>query len=183
MYRPQEEQCKWEIGNISVVACQLERIYTKKLYRSSYQSTEEYDIYSPRYLETEDYPNNTYCVWNVAITGFVSYHIVDQQLQEPTNCDKTGCNCPDSVKITMGSNDITLCGTGMPTVPTQFSDDGVKVEFCSDNTETAKGFHLLVYKLNDIVSVSPHSPMTDTHKREIMASEVCCINCHILCNS
>ena len=167
MCRPQEEQCNLELGSISVPACQLERIYTKKLYESNHQSAEKYEIYSPRYFETEDYPNNTYCVWNFAITGFVSYHIVDQQLQEPNDCDETGCDCPDSVKITMGTTEITLCGTDMPMIPAQFSDDGLKVEFCSDNIKTAKGFHLFAYKLDDIVPV-----MTDTHKREITASEV-----------
>ena len=116
------------------------------MYPSSDQPTEQYDIYSPQYFDVEDYPNNTYCVWNVANTGFVSYHIVDQKLQEPTDCDKTGCDCPDYVKITMGSNEtIMLCGTDIPTVPTQFSDDGLKVEFCSDSTESVKGFHLLAY--------------------------------------
>ena len=177
-HRPQEERCDLEIGDISVPACQLERKYTKRLYASSYQSTEEYEIYSPQYFDVEDYPNNTYCVWNVANTGFVSYHIADQQLQEPTDCDETGCNCPDYVKITMGSNEIiTLCGNNMPTVPTQFSKDGLKVEFCSDRIETAKGFHLLAYILTDILPASP--PMSDKHKREITTSEVCHINYHI----
>ena len=175
-HRPQEK-CEWVLGNISETTCQLERKYTKWLYASSYQSTEVYEIYSPQYFDVENYPNNTYCVWNVANTGFVSYHIVDQQLQKPTDCDETGCDCPDNVKITMGSNEITLCGNNMPTVPTQFSDDGLKVEFCSDHAETAKGFHLQAYILTDIVPTSP--PMSDKHKREITTSKVCYVNCHI----
>lgn len=147
MYRPQEEKCHYEVRNISVPTCELQRKSHKN--KTIDLSEEVYQIYSPRYFGYRDYPNNTYCVWNVLATGLVSYQIVDQQLQEPLDCDWPGCDCPDNVKITMGSNEIKLCGTEMPTVSTQFSDDGLQVKFCSDNTESAKGFHLLAYVLTD----------------------------------
>ena len=165
MYRPQEEKCGWEVGTISVPTCELQ----KAAKNGTIHETEGvYQIYSPRYFGYRNYPNNTYCVWNVSVTGLVSYQIVDQQLQEPLDCDGPGCDCPDSVIISMGSDEIKLCGTDMPTLSTQFSDDGLQVKFCSDNTESAKGFHLLAYVLSDSVPVST----SDVNKREITLSEV-----------
>ena len=177
MCRPQEEKCGWEIGTISVLGCELQR---KIKYRPIDQSEDVYQIYSPRYFGYNEYPNDTYCVWNVANKGLVSYQIVDQKLQEPSDCDGPGCDCPDSVKITMGSNEIKLCGSDMPTLSTQFSDDGLQVKFCSDNTETAKGFHLLAYKLDD---AEPAESQSDAQKREVTAAEVGDINCCALWNN
>jgi len=76
-----------------------------------------YLIHSPRYYHG-DYPNITYCVWNVANSGFVSTHIMDQQLEEPRTHDCWGpaCNCPDNVKITMGTTEVKLCGSVMPSM-------------------------------------------------------------------
>ena len=165
MYRPQEEKCGWEVGTISAPTCELQKA-TKN--RTIHETEGVYQIYSPRYFGYRDYPNNTYCVWNVSVTGFVSYQIVDQQLQEPLDCDGPGCDCPDSVRISMGSYEIKLCGTDMPTVSTLLSDDGLQVKFCSDNTESAKGFHLLAFVLSDSVPVST----SDVNKREITLSEV-----------
>ena len=158
--------------------CKLQR---KIKYKAIDQSEDVYQIYSPRYFGYNEYPNDTYCVWNVANKGLVSYQIVDQKLQEPSDCDAPSCDCPDNVKITMGSNEIKLCGSDMPTLSTQFSDDGLQVKFCSDNTETAKGFHLLAYRLDDEHKQVALPP--DVHKREITASEVGYINCHALCNN
>ena len=165
IYRPKEEKCHWEVGSISVLTCELQKAYKNK---SIDQFEEVYQIYSPRYFGYKNYPNNTYCVWNVTNTGLVSYQIIDQKLQEPIDCDGPGCDCPDSVKITMGSNEIKLCGSDMPTLSTQFSYDGLQVKFCSDDSETAKGFHILAYVLDGAAPASP----SDDNKREITISEV-----------
>ena len=68
----------------------------------------------------------------------------------------------------MGYGEIKSCGTDTPTVSTQLSDDGLQVTFCSDSTESAKGFHLLAYVLSNSVPVST----SDVNKREITSSEV-----------
>ena len=133
---------------IAIPSCQLER---KINYTPIEHSDNIYQIYSPRYHGYKEYPNNTYCVWNVADTGLVSYQIVDQQLQEPSDCNETECGCPDSVKITMGANEITLCGSEMPIPPSQLSSNGLHVKFCSDNKYTAKGINLLATRhTNDV---------------------------------
>ena len=110
-----------------------------------------YHIHSPRYYTNSDYPNNTYCVWNVANSGVVSYHIMDQQLQEPRthDCEGSGCDCPDSVKITMGTNEVKLCGSSMPSMKHLVSSNGLHVKFCSDNKHTAKGVFIRAYKFYD----------------------------------
>ena len=109
-----------------------------------------YHIYSPHYYSNNDYPNNTYCVWNVSNSGFVTYTIMDQQLQEPEtgDCNGVGCDCPDSVKIT-GSYEVKLCGSSMSSTDPPFymvSSNGLNVKFCSDNKYTAKGFDMVAYK-------------------------------------
>jgi len=91
----------------------------------------------------------------VANTGLVSYRIVDQQLQVPSRCNKTGCDCPDSVEITMGAKKIRLCGSNTPSPTNQLSLDGLHVKFCSDNKYSAKGIHLLAYKHDDVPSSVP----------------------------
>ena len=167
-YRSQV-QCNWETGTFLVSStCELQREIYKNLAYKSLNKSEVYEIYSPQYFEIEDYPNNTYCVWNVSDTGSVRYHIVDQQLQEPSDCDQACCDCTDSVKITMGFNQIRLCGSDKLVNSTQTSDNGLQVTFCSDNTMTAKGFHLRAYKFTDIISTSP----SDCNKRETTISEV-----------
>ena len=50
-----------------------------------------------------------------------------------------GCDCPDSVKITMGANEMKLCGSKIPKFDIQTSN-GLNVKFCSDNKHTARGF-------------------------------------------
>ena len=177
MYRPQEEQCRFETETFLVSSvCELQRETYKNLAYKSLYISEVYEIYSPQYFGIEDYPNNTYCVWNISDTGIVHYHLIDQQLQEPSNCDKACCDCTDSVKITMGFNQIRLCGSDKLAEDIQISDNGLQVTFCSDNTKTAKGFHLMAYKT--IVSASP----LDCNKRETTISEVG-YNNHILCSN
>ena len=110
-----------------------------------------YQIHSPHYFIHDNYSNNTYCVWNVADTGLVTYHIMDQQLQEPVikGCDGPGCDCPDVVKLTMGNTKIKLCGSTMPSMNYLISFDGLHVTFCSDNKHTAKGINMVVNKFSD----------------------------------
>lgn len=169
MCRPQEEKCGWEEGTISVPSCKLER---KIKYKPIDKVEGMYQINSPRYHGYSEYPNNTYCVWNVANTGFVSYQIVDQQLEEPLKCDDPGCDCPDSVKITMGKNEITLCGSGThsASILSPFSFNGLHVKFCSDNKNSAKGFNMLASKIDVEVTDAPsHEPAS--RKRDV-TSEV-----------
>ena len=150
MYRP-GEKCELKRGNISKQHCELER---KTGYTPIKNISEEYQIYSPFYLaENGEYPNNTYCIWNIANTGFVNFHILNQTLQEPTNisdCDGPGCNCPDFVKITMGNNEMKLCGSSAPSANYSTSSRGLHVKFCSDNKHTAKGIFIRAHKATGI---------------------------------
>ena len=145
-YRPGEE-CNWETGEFFEQNCKLER---KTAYESIEQITAgEYHIYPPRYYEDANYPNNTFCVWNVADSGYISFHIMEQQLQAPANtsiCDGPGCDCPDSVKITMGTNGLKLCGDTRPSTHYHVSSNGLHINFCSDNKHTAKGFFIRAHK-------------------------------------
>ena len=153
IYRP-GEKCEWVQGIILEQECKLER---KTGYESIDQIVEgEYQIYSPRYYLNEDYPNNTYCVWNLANSGYVSFHIIDQQLQQPANinsCSGPGCNCPDGVTITMGTNGFKLCGSTIPSSPLHPSFSGLNVTFCSDNKHTDKGFFMRAYTSSSSTAV------------------------------
>ena len=77
---------------------------------------------------------------------------MEQQLQEPrtNDCEGPDCDCPDFVKITMGSNEVKLCGSVMPstvcTVKNLVSSNGLHAKFCSDNKHTAKGINILATK-------------------------------------
>ena len=146
IYRPRIE-CKWVWRTTLGQECKLER---KTGYEPIEKIAGEYHIYSPRYY-IGDYRNNTYCVWNVANSGYINYHIMSQQLQQPANmnsCSGPGCNCPDSVTITMGTNELKLCGSAMPSATYYPSSNGLHVRFCSDNKQTARGFFIRVYKPN-----------------------------------
>ena len=79
------------------------------------------------------------------------------------NCSEKGCNCPDNVKISAETNEITLCGDKMPIPSGHLSSNGLHVTFCSDNKHTAKGVHLLARRLGE----SPKNP-----KREITIMQV-----------
>ena len=141
-------KCGWEKGEILIPQCKLER---KTDYKPIDQIRDAmYHIHSPRYYTHNDYPNNTYCVWNVANSGVVSYHIMNQQLQEPMthDCNGSGCDCPDGVKIIMGSNKMKLCGSRMPSMSYLLSSNGLHVKFCSDNKHTAKGIFIGAYKFS-----------------------------------
>ena len=164
MRRPQEEKCGWEKGIISEPSCQLERkIAYSPIDQIEGDSYTTYQIYSPRYFGHKEYPNNTYCAWNITNKGYVMYKIIDQQLQEPCNESTPDCKCPDGVKITgKGTNELKLCGSGM-TNELSIATNGFQIEFFSDNKYTAKGFHLLAYKFHSELSVE---------KREITTAEV-----------
>ena len=90
-----------------------------------------------------------YCVWNVADEGFVTYRIIDQKLQNKSDCDGSGCDCPDTMTIEMGNNEMKLCGSKMPPIVNQMSSDGLKVTFCSDNMHSAKGILVMAYRHNN----------------------------------
>ena len=144
---PVQLVCEETIVHASVLQCQLER---KTPYWSITQLSEGvYDVTSPGFYGEEGYPNNTYCVWNVANGGLTSYHFIYQELQEPDDCEEPGCDCPDFVKIKMGTKEMRLCGSDdMPSMTSMDNNDGVSpdglhVKFCSDNKHTAKGFYLM----------------------------------------
>ena len=112
-----------------------------------FQDYQTYQIYSPQY---NGYPDNTYCVWNIANTGLVSYRIIDQQLQEPSNCSGPGCDCPDSVKISAGVHESKLCGSHDPSLSNnRQSPEGLQVKFCSDNKQNARGFRMEAFTYTD----------------------------------
>ena len=141
-YRP-GEVCSTKTGEFLEQRCKLER---KTAYESIQQiALGEYHVYPQRYYEDANYPNNTFCVWNIANSGYVSFHIMEQQLQAPANasiCAGPGCDCPDSVRITMGTNGLKLCGATPPSTRYHVSSNGLHVKFCSDNKHTAKGFFI-----------------------------------------
>jgi len=130
-----------------VLDCKLSKSSpTKVIDQRTEQYGTIYQINSPRYFAYADYSNNTYCIWNIAKKGFVTYRVVDQQLQSPSDCDKPGCRCPDSTIITMGANEVKLCGSRMPAIVNQMSSDGLQVKFCSDNQQSAKGILVMAYR-------------------------------------
>ena len=57
LFRPEEEQCHWEVGNILVPTCELQKSHKSK----TIDRHEEvhYKINSPGYYGHRDYPNNT----------------------------------------------------------------------------------------------------------------------------
>ena len=103
-----------------------------------------------------------YCIWNIADEGLVTYRIIDQRLQEPGDCEGTGCDCPDSMSIKMGVNEIKLCGGRMPPIANQMSSDGLQVKFCSDNMHTSKGILVMAYRYSNQSEVE--NVMTTTNR-------------------
>ena len=150
--------------NVTVLSCELSpRLPTKEISQRNDTYGTIYQINSPYYFGYRQYPNNMYCIWNIANEGFVTYRIVDQQLQEPDNCNGPGCDCPDNMKIKMGANEIKLCGSKMPPIVNQMSSDGLQVQFCSDNMHTSKGILMMAYRYtrqNVTVGVLPNSITT-----------------------
>ena len=142
-------KCNFVRTNVNVLDCKLvKRLTTRKINQRSETFGTIYQINSPHYFNDHNYPHGMYCVWNIANAGFVTYRIVEQQLQGPSDCDGPGCDCPDSMKIKMGANEIKLCGSKMPPVVNQMSTDGLQVKFCSDNEHNAKGVLMMAYQHN-----------------------------------
>ena len=90
-----------------------------------------------------------YCIWNIAEEGLVTYRIIDQRLQEPSNCEEPGCDCPDSMSFKMGVNEVKLCGSKMPPIVNQMSSGGLQVKFCSDHMHASKGILVMAYRYNN----------------------------------
>ena len=132
-----------------------------------------YEIYSPLYFY-DTYPESTYCIWNIANEGFVSYQINDQQLQNASDCYGPGCDCPDYVVIRMGHNEIKLCGSKMPS-QYHISSNGLQVEFCSDNLHEAKGFRLTAYVhvIDDKSNVTGNNVMPTNMVRRNKRQHIC----------
>ena len=103
-----------------------------------------------------------YCIWNIANEGLVTYRIIDQQLQEPDECEGPGCDCPDSMTFKMGVNEVKLCGSRMPPIVNQMSSDGLQVKFCSDNMHNANGILVMAYRYNNQSEVE--NVMTTTNR-------------------
>ena len=139
-------ECKHLLRSVTVLDCKLiQRTSFQEIYSRLDIFGITYQIYTPSYLGINGYPDNTYCIWNVADKGFVTYRIIDLQLQEPGDCNGTGCNCPDSVAITMGTKEIRLCGSATISSLNGHSFDGLQVKFCSDNMLSSKGVLMMAY--------------------------------------
>ena len=115
-----------------------------------------------------------YCVWNIADKGIITYRIVDQQLQEPGDCEGRGCDCPDTMIVKMGINEVKLCGNKIPSITQQMSTDGLTVKFCSDNMHGAKGVLLMAYQftnqtaINQVRTTANEFIVKRTRRQEVM---------------
>lgn len=160
VFRPSEAKIKLERRKVLEPYCGLEKIRTRPIDKSNVTHGTIHQINSPSYFSLKEYPNNIYCMWNVADDGLVTYRIVDQQLQNATDCDEDSCDCPDFMKIKMGKNEIKLCGSRMPQLTNQISSDGLRVSFCSDSQHKSKGILLMAYKhKNQNFNVMPLEPL------------------------
>ena len=137
------------VKNVTEWECQLVQKWDKKIRRQNEKNGTIYQVNSPRYFRNGSYPNNRYCIWNIANEGLVTYQIIDQQLQNASDCDGQGCDCPDTLMLIMGSSEVKLCGSTMPPMVNNMSRDGLQVKFCSDNMHLAKGFLLKAFTQNN----------------------------------
>jgi len=110
-------------------------------------------------------------MWNIANDGMVTYRIVDQQLQNASDCDEDGCDCPDFMKINMGKNEIKLCGSSMPQLANQISLDGLHLSFCSDSHHKSKGILVMAYKHRSSYNVMPLTPLGTVGNPEIQQNK------------
>lgn len=143
----------------------ISRHTTKEIFQQNETYGITYRINTPKYFSCDSYPNNVYCVWNIANKGFVTYRIMDKQLQEPSDCDGPGCNCPDSFTISAGDDEIKLCGNTKFSIVNRFSWNGLQMTFCSDNKYGAKGILMTAYRhisqyrpVPDVMSISQSGP-------------------------
>jgi len=153
------EKCTTRKANIIIPDCELQpRTPKKEIDQRTEESGTIYQVNSPSYFGHQNYQNNMFCVWNIANEGLVTYRIVDQNLQNASDCDHDeACKCPDHMKITMGGNQMTLCGSRRPDISNQISSDGLRVEFCSDNAGTSRGILVMAYrhKGNEVTAKPP----------------------------
>jgi len=141
------QKCTTRKANITISDCELvSRTLDKKINQREEEFGTIYQINSPYYFGTREYPNNVFCVWNIANEGLVTYRVVDQMLQDASDCDDEACKCPDHMKITMGGNEMTLCGSKRPDISNQISSDGLHVKFCSDNAVNSRGILVMAYR-------------------------------------
>ena len=134
--------------NVTIPYCELRPLRHKNISQRTEEFGTLYQINSPNYFRYRNYPNNIYCVWNVANEALVTYCIIDQMLQNATTgCDENyeDCKCPDFMKIVMGGNELKLCGSKRPVVTSQMSSDGLHIKFCSDNAIRSRGFLVMAY--------------------------------------
>ncbi|XP_065910554.1 uncharacterized protein [Dysidea avara] len=156
---PKPEECRFKKGKVLEQYCELEKIRTKSIDQRNVTHGIIHQINSPNYFSMREYPNNLYCMWNIANDGLVTYRIVDQQLQNATDCEEDGCDCPDFMKIKMGKNEIKLCGSSMPQLTNQISSDGLHVSFCSDSHNKSKGILVMAYRHKSLYNVMPLTPL------------------------
>ena len=142
------KECKKIRPKEEIHFCELKPFPRKQISQREEYGT-IYQINSPNYFGYRNYPNSTYCVWNIANQGLVSYRIVDQMLQNvTTDCNEgdKDCKCPDFMKVTMGGNELKLCGSRRPDISNQMSSDGLHVKFCSDNAISSRGVLVMAYR-------------------------------------
>ena len=114
-----------------------------------------------------------YCIWNIAEEGLVTYRIIDQQLQEPSDCEEPGCDCPDSMSFEMGVNKVKLCGSKMLPIANQLSSDGLQVKFCSDHMHASKGMFVMAYRHNMSTTTNRISESRKRRQEQVIVMCVC----------
>ena len=147
--------------NVTIIDCKLEHRFDKEINQQNESCGTIYQVNSPHFFENHTYPENTYCIWNIANEGLVTYRIIQQQLQNAGDCDGPRCDCPDSMIVRMGHNEIKLCGSTMPPMVNHMSLDGLQVKFCSDNKHEAKGILLMAYRHNNQEEMINNNIMLD----------------------
>jgi len=158
-FRPSPEICEFKRGKVLEHHCVLEKIRTKLIDQRNVTHGIIHQINTPNYFSLKEYPNNFYCMWNISYNGLVTYRIVDQQLQNATDCEEDACDCPDFMKIKMGRNEIKLCGSSMPQLTNQISSNGLHLSFCSDSHHKSKGILVMAYKHKSSYNVMPLTPL------------------------
>ena len=111
------DACTKKRANVAISGCELRPLPPKTISQRAEEFGTIYQINSPNYFIHRHYPSKTYCVWNIANEGVVTYRVVDLMLQNATtDCDEDDkdCKCPDFMKIVIGGNKLKLCGSKRP---------------------------------------------------------------------
>ena len=153
--------CSYPLRNVTVLDCELIFKWDREISQQNETFGTIYQINSPQYFGYETYPENMYCIWNIANKDLVTYRIIDQRLQNASDCNGPGCDCPDAMMVRMGSNEVKLCGSAMPSMVNHMSSDGLQVKFCSDHMHTAKGILLMAYRHNNQQEMTNNNNMFD----------------------